>query len=42
MRDKLRDPGRLRHMLEMAVLIQKEKDNHSLESIKNDPILFYG
>lgn len=42
MRDKLRDPGRLRHMLEMAVLLQKEKDNHSLESIKNDPILFYG
>ncbi|MDE6238132.1 MAG: DUF86 domain-containing protein [Muribaculaceae bacterium] len=42
MRDKLRDPGRLRHMLEMAVLLQKEKDKHSLESIKNDPILFYG
>lgn len=42
MRDKLRDPGRLRHMLEMAILLQKEKDNHSLESIKNEPILFYG
>lgn len=42
MRDNLRDPGRLRHMLEMAVLLQKEKENHSLESIKNDPILFYG
>lgn len=42
MRDNLRDPCRLRHMLEMAVLLQKEKENHSLESIKNDPILFYG
>ena len=42
MRDKLRDPGRIRHMLEMAVLLEKEKDNHSLESVERDSVLFYG
>lgn len=42
MRDSLKDPGRIHHMLEMALLLEKEKDNHSLESVKNDPILFYG
>lgn len=42
MRDQLRDPGRLQHMLKMAILLNEEKDNHSLESIKSDPILFFG
>ncbi|MDE5888001.1 MAG: DUF86 domain-containing protein [Muribaculaceae bacterium] len=42
MRDKLRDPGRLQHMLDMALLLEKEKVNHSLESVKTDPLLFFG
>lgn len=29
-------------MLEMCLLLEKEKDNHSLESIKSNKILFYG
>lgn len=42
MRDNLKDAGRIHHMLEMARLLDNEKNNHSLESIKKDPILFYG
>ena len=42
MREKVKDPGRLRHMLEMALLLKEEKEKHSLESIKDDKLVFYG
>jgi len=42
MREPLKDPGRLRHMLEMAQLLSSEREKHSLESIKQDKVLFYG
>ena len=31
MRDPLKDKGRLQHMLEMAVLLDHEKANHSFQ-----------
>lgn len=42
MREKIRDKGRLEHMLEMAKNIQVEKSCHSYEEIFRDKILFYG
>ena len=42
MREKIKDPGRLQHMLEMALLLEQEKDKHSLDSIKEDKLAFYG
>lgn len=36
MREKIKGPGRLQHMLEMALLLEQEKERHSLESIKKD------
>lgn len=42
MREKIKDPGRLQHMLEMALLLEQEKERHSLESIKKDKLAFYG
>ena len=42
MREKIKDPGRLQHMLEMALLLEQEKDKYSLESIKADKLAFYG
>ncbi|MDE6396180.1 MAG: DUF86 domain-containing protein [Muribaculaceae bacterium] len=42
MREKIRDKGRLEHMLEMAKSIQEEKSHRSFEEILNDRVLFYG
>lgn len=42
MRDPLKDKGRLQHMLEMAVLLESEKANHSLDVIKSDRVAFFG
>ena len=42
MRDPLKDKGRLQHMLEMAILLEAEKANYSLEMIKNDRVAFFG
>ncbi|MBD5355520.1 MAG: DUF86 domain-containing protein [Bacteroides sp.] len=42
MRDPLKDTGRLQHMLDMALLLENEKRIHSLQSIKEDTVLFYG
>ena len=42
MREKIKDPGRLQHMLEIALLLEREKDKHSLDSIKEDKLAFYG
>ena len=42
MRDALKDIGWIQHMHEMAVLLETEKDKHSIEAIINDRVLFYG
>lgn len=42
MRERLKDPGRLLHMLEMAQLLASERERQSLEAIKRDKVLFYG
>ena len=42
MREKIKDPGRLQHMLDMALLLEQEKEKHSLESIKEDKLAFFG
>lgn len=42
MRDPLKDNGRLRHMLDMALLLEQEKGKYSLQQIKDDAIAFYG
>ena len=42
MREKIKDSGRLSHMLEMALLLEQEKNKHSLESIKKDKLAFFG
>lgn len=42
MRETVKDIGRLNHMLEMALLLEREKPKYSLEKIKEDKLLFYG
>ena len=42
MREKIRDPERIRHILEAAQILYEEGPKHSIEEIKNDRILFYG
>ncbi|MCH5227644.1 MAG: DUF86 domain-containing protein [Muribaculaceae bacterium] len=41
MRDKLRDPLRLKHMLESSRNILNFMEGKTLENLKNDKILFY-
>lgn len=42
MRDPLKDLGRITHMYEMAILLEKEKERHTLEEVQSDKVLFYG
>lgn len=42
MREKIKDPDRIRHILEAAQILSEETPKHSLENIKNDRILFFG
>lgn len=42
MREALKDPGRLTHMLEMAILLSNESKKHSLKAINDDRVLFFG
>ncbi|MDE7153811.1 MAG: DUF86 domain-containing protein [Muribaculaceae bacterium] len=42
MREKVKDPERLRHILEAAQILSEEAPKHSLEGVKNDRILFFG
>ena len=42
MREKVKDPGRLQHMLEAARILEVETPKHSLESFQEDRILFFG
>lgn len=42
MREKIKDPERIRHILEAAQILYEEAPKHSLESISNNRILFFG
>ncbi len=41
MREKIKDPGRIRHMLDAARILVEETPAHSLESIQKDRIPFF-
>lgn len=42
MRENVKDPERIRHILEAAQILSDEAPKHSLADIKNDRILFFG
>lgn len=42
MREQVKDRSRLEHMLEMSLLLEKQKTAHSIDEIKSDKVLFYG
>lgn len=42
MREKLRDPGRLVHILDAANKLTEAVDRYSLKSIQEDTIIFFG
>lgn len=42
MREKVRDRGRLEHMLQACNNVLENKDKYVFEEIKDDPIIFYG
>ncbi len=42
MREKIKDPERISHILEAAQILSEEAPKHSLEAVKNDRILFFG
>lgn len=42
MREKIKDKGRIEHMLEMARSLAESQRRHSFEEVVNDKILFYG
>ncbi len=42
MREKVRDKGRLEHILKACNDLLASKDKYDFESLKDDPVLFYG
>lgn len=42
MREKIKDKGRLEHILTAANTVIANKDKHTLDDVKNDSITFYG
>ncbi|MBD5221073.1 MAG: DUF86 domain-containing protein [Bacteroidales bacterium] len=42
MRETVKDPGRIAHMYEAAVILRDKCHNITLESIKENQILFFG
>lgn len=34
MREAIKDPGRIKHILDMALFLEKEREKHTLDSIK--------
>ena len=42
MRDKIKDKGRLEHILNAIDVLLENKGKYSLETISSDPIIFYG
>ena len=42
MRERIRDKERLLHIQDAINVLMERKDNHSLEEVVSDPIIFYG
>lgn len=42
MREVIKDPGRISHMLDAAIILRDKAPKHSLKEIKEDQILFFG
>ena len=42
MREKIKDKGRLEHILSSIVIILNNKNRYEYEDVINDPIVFYG
>lgn len=42
MRETVKDSGRIRHMLDAARILAEEAPKHSLDSVRDDRILFFG
>ena len=42
MREKIKDKGRLEHILSSIEIILNNKNKYKYESVANDPIVFYG
>lgn len=42
MRERIKDKGRLEHILKSINVLLDNKDRFSYEEVANDPILFYG
>lgn len=42
MRERIKDKGRLEHMLNSINILLDSKERFSYEEVANDPILFYG
>lgn len=42
MREKIKDIGRLEHILNSINILLENKERYTLEEISDDPILFYG
>lgn len=42
MREKVRDKGRLEHILQACTTLLEYKDKYDFETAKSDPVIFYG
>lgn len=42
MREKIKDKGRLEHILNSINILLENKKRYSFEEVTNDPIIFYG
>lgn len=42
MREKVKDKGRLEHILQACTTLLDNKDKYDFETAKNDPVIFYG
>lgn len=42
MREKVRDKGRLEHILQACDDLLESKDKYEFESVKDDPVIFFG
>ncbi|MEH2887300.1 hypothetical protein [Segatella copri] len=42
MREKVKDKGRLEHILQACNDLLASKDKYTFDAVKDDPIIFYG
>lgn len=42
MREKVKDKGRLEHILQACTTLLEYKDKYEFETAKDDPVIFYG